>query len=567
MNFKCYFLPLAFLILGGTVNAQSFEWGGRFGGVGEDVIRAMHVDQDGNTYATGYFTDQADFNIGEDTYEITANDFYDVFVVKTDPNGNFLWAKGFGSEMFDYAHGIATNSGGDVFITGVFSGETDFDPGLGQEVRNTNGGEDIFVLKLTSLGEFAWVKTFGGPMFDEPSEIGVDSEDNVYVSGFFNGSVDFDPGMGETVLTSEGGNDNFVLKFNPLGGLEWASKYGNDGFDVNIDMDVSNGGDVYLTGIFEGTLVLEFGGDPVEISTQSEFSTGAFMIHLNADGMLENAVSISGDQNMTGYAITADEEGNIYLGGEFYGTADFDPGAGETTITSQGFSDAYIVKLDSDAQLLWARSFQSDEAILNYDITTDSQGNLIATGFHETAADFDPSPDAEFILNESPENAVGAYIAILNAEGDFVNALEFGGVNFLDFHGVGVDQEDNIYVGGAFENTVDLNPAADADEEVSSVAFRDNYIIKFTAVPTDISEKEDITSTFTAFPIPATDRFFVEAANTFVGEGFQLFSLEGRIVKSGVIEGQMTFVDISNLEKGIYILTFSDGQTSKIVKH
>jgi hypothetical protein len=566
MKFNSYFLALLTLIVSGAINAQTFEWGGRFGGTGEDVIRAMHVDEEGNTYATGYFTDQADFNIGEDIYELTAVDFYDVFIVKTDPNGNFLWAKGLGSEMFDNGEGITTNSAGDVFITGVYSGETDFDPGLGQAIENTNGGEDIFVLKLTSLGEFAWVKTFGGEMFDKSKGIGVDENDNVYVSGFFNGSVDFDPGIGETILTSQGGNDNFMMKINPLGGLEWARSYGTESSDVAIDLHVSNSGDSYITGTYEGTMELDFGEEIVEITTESEFSRGIFMIQLTTDGYLENVISISGEQNMTGYAISADEEGNFYLGGELYGEADFDPGLDETILSSEGFSDAYIAKYNSNAELIWAKSLQSDESILCYSIDTDSQGNVFTSGYFETATDFDPDPETEFILNESPENATGAFVSVLDADGNFVNALEFGGVNFLDFHGVGVDQEDNIYAAGAFENTVDLNPADGIEEEVSSAAFRDNYIIKFTAVPTDISEMDATASSFTAFPIPATDRVFVEADNALVGESFQLFSLDGRMVKTGVIEGQMTSVDISNLETGIYILTFSTGQTSKVVK-
>ncbi|MFZ6051394.1 T9SS type A sorting domain-containing protein [Halocola ammonii] len=566
MNFKCYFLPLALLIVSGTVNAQTLEWGGRFGGVGEDVIRAMHVDQEGNTYATGYFTDQADFNIGEDTYEIAAVDFYDVFVVKTDPEGNFLWAKGFGSEMFDYGQGITTNAAGDVFITGVYSGETDFDPGLGQEIRNTNGGEDIFVLKLNALGEFAWVQTFGGDMFDESTGIGVDENDNVYVSGFFNGSVDFDPGMGETILTSVGGNDNFILKINPLGGLEWASRYGTEDFDVAIDMHVSSNGNSYITGSYEGTMELDFGGEIVEISTESEFSRGVFMIQLNTDGLLENVISVSGDQNMTGYAVSADDEGNIYLGGEFYGEADFDQGLGETILSSQGFSDAYIAKYNSNAELLWAKSFQSSEAILNYAIDTDNQGNVLTSGYFETATDFDPDPENEFILNESPANATGAFVSILDSEGNFVKALGFGGVNFLDYHGVGADQFGNIYTAGAFENTVDINPDDEIEEELSSAAFRDNYILKFSPVPTGIEEMAETNVSLEVYPNPAADKLYLNSGSFLVDEEYRVYSMQGKLVESGRISGASSSINLNDLESGLYLLKLSNGSTVKFVK-
>ncbi len=90
------------------------------GGIGEDVVRKFYVDAAGNSYSTGYFTDSADFAISGTPHMLTSNGFFDVFVQKTGPDGNLLWAQPMGGASFDYGTGITADAQGNVYVTGVY---------------------------------------------------------------------------------------------------------------------------------------------------------------------------------------------------------------------------------------------------------------------------------------------------------------------------------------------------------------------------------------------------------------------------------------------------------------
>ena len=183
----------------------TFQWVKTYGGTLYDVGLGIAVDSSGNSYITGYFRGTVDFGGGD----VTAAGIYDIFVLKLNSSGTFQWVKTYGGTSSD-GDGIAVDSSGNSYITGFFRGTVDFGGG---DVTSA-GSEDIFVLKLNSSGTFQWVKTFGGTSTDYGNDIAVDSSGNSYITGYFEGTVDF--GGGD--VTSAGGADFFVLKLNSSGG-------------------------------------------------------------------------------------------------------------------------------------------------------------------------------------------------------------------------------------------------------------------------------------------------------------------------------------------------------------
>src|SRR5207245_7660598 len=124
------------------------------------------------------------------------------------------------------AHGIAADSAGNVYTTGFFSGTADFDPGPGTFNVISAGGQDIFVSKLDTDGNFIWAKALGGNAQDIGFGIAVDGVGNVMTTGFFFGTADFDPGPGTFNLTSSGLFDTFVSKLYSSGNFVWPSDLG-----------------------------------------------------------------------------------------------------------------------------------------------------------------------------------------------------------------------------------------------------------------------------------------------------------------------------------------------------
>lgn len=558
------FLPLLFLSAVGA-KAQTFEWGGRFGGIGEDVVREMTADAAGNVYTTGYYTDSADFNIGAGTYMMTSAGFYDVFIQKTDASGQFLWARSFGGANFDYGTGVATDAQGNVYVTGVFQDSPDFDPGAGTAILTSNGAEDIFVVKLDASGHFIWARSFGSPVYDESQAIGVDDAGNVYITGYFNETADFDPGPGTFELTSAGFNDNFVVKLDAAGNLVWAKRFGNEEVDVALAMKVTGNGDQYITGIFRGTVDFDPGPGEAPVSVSGS-SPGGFLLKLDAAGDFQMARQISGTGGVVSYDIDLDAAGNIYLTGTFEETVDFDPGAGTFEMTALAYENGFITKLGAAGELVWARQLSSMETLIPYSISVDPSGHVYTSGYFENTADFNPDPAVEFELVPGPNNAMGAFLSHLDAQGNFVSAYEFGGVNYADYHGVATDGQGNVYLSGAFENTVDINPDPSPAmlDEVVAMEFRDNYLIKLRRGFASVQESEN--TGMTLFPNPTSDAAVLQADGAWIGGGYTVYDQAGRRLSGGTLTSAQTRVDVSAFPKGMYFVHLPGNRVIKLVK-
>ncbi|MCH2046242.1 MAG: SBBP repeat-containing protein, partial [Saprospiraceae bacterium] len=170
-------------------------------------------------YTTGAFaetmaSDPIDFDPGAGTTNLSPVGSSDIFIQKLDASGNFLWAKSFGGSSSDQGNSIAVDAAGNVYTTGSFEDTVDFDPGAGTTNLSAIGGSDIFIQKLDASGNFLWAKSFGGSSSDWGSSIAVDASENVYTTGSFQDTVDFDPGAGTINLISQGSLDIFVHKIN-----------------------------------------------------------------------------------------------------------------------------------------------------------------------------------------------------------------------------------------------------------------------------------------------------------------------------------------------------------------
>jgi len=240
---------------------------------------------------------------------------------------------------------VAVDAAGKLYSPGLFTTDTDFDPGaFDYEIINL-GKSDIFVSKLDASGNFVWAKQLGGSRDEYGFSLVTDKSGNVYTTGWFNGTADFDPGAATYNLTSVMvGSNIFISKLNTAGTFVWAKSIGgsdytsSQGYAIAIDV----GDNIYTTGIFQGIADFDPGANVYNL-TSAGFSD-AFILKLDPSGNMVWAGALSGKFVEKGNSVGTDALGNIYCVGEFSGTVDFDPGAGvaETTAIQ---SDAFVVKL------------------------------------------------------------------------------------------------------------------------------------------------------------------------------------------------------------------------------
>jgi len=168
---------------------------------------------------------------------------------------NWLWAKGIGGAgNYDYGPSVAIDpANGNVYTTGFFDGTVDFDPGAGTFNLTSAGGWDIFISKLDNSGNFVWAKAMGGTSSDWGNSIAIDpaGSGDVYTTGLFGGTADFDPGAGVFNLTPAGGaEDIFISKLDGSGNFVWAKAMGGTGWDQGSSIVIGASGNVLMTGYF-----------------------------------------------------------------------------------------------------------------------------------------------------------------------------------------------------------------------------------------------------------------------------------------------------------------------------
>src|SRR5262249_6104714 len=143
----------------------------------------------------------------------------DVYLIKLDPQGNHIWSKRFGDIESQYGQTVAVDSSGNIALTGYFSGTID----LGGGVLTSAGNDDMFLAKFDAQGNYLWAKQFGSPAYDYPATARFDAAGNIVLACFSTGALDFGGGL----LTSAGGSDIMVAKFDGSGTHLWSKRFGD----------------------------------------------------------------------------------------------------------------------------------------------------------------------------------------------------------------------------------------------------------------------------------------------------------------------------------------------------
>ncbi len=394
-------------------------------------------------------------------------------------NPELEWVKQTGEEGYDGGNSITIDVNGNIYITGRFEGTVDFDPGTDVQNLTSSGGYDIFIQKLDANGNLIWVKKIGGGSWDISNAITTDAEGNVYTTGWFGGTVDFDPGVGVYNLSVGFTSSVFIQKLDTDGNFLWANKiqgtYDMTGNAITTDPE----GNVYTTGSLQGTADFD-PGPGVENLSSTQWWPDIFIQKLDTDGNFLWAQCMASTDWNESKGITTDKNGNIYTTGYFQGTTDFDPGPGVYNLDSKwGSSDIFIQKLDPDGKLIWAKAMGGINWDVGNAITIDKDGNVYTTGSFKFTVDFDPGEGVEEFTTPNT-GFMDMFIQKLDADGNFLWAKQMGGIYDEEGLSITTDDEGNVYTTGGFSETVDFDPGTGV-QELTSKGSKDIFIQKLDA--------------------------------------------------------------------------------------
>lgn len=365
------------------------------GGAGQNRPTGLAIDNSGNVYVTGFYNGSTDFDPGPSNFNLTSvglSGQSDIYVLKLDASGNFLWAGSMGGTGAETSLGISVDNSSNVYLAGRFSGTVDFAPGVGTVNLTSITFNDSYCVKLLSNGSLSWVRQFNTSSVSNNMAIATNSIGDVFLNGTFQGVSDFDPGISTFTMTTTGGVNTYLLKLNTSGGFLWAKNFGGNGLTYPTDIVLDNSGDICFTGFFDGAGVDFDPATTVFTLSANAGTEDVYVTKVDALGNLIWAKQIGGNNQDNSYAITVDANNDIYLGGYYTGIADFDPGVNSFTIaSSSNTKDIFVTKINGiSGGFIFARSFGSTSDDVLNGITVDANQNIISTGFYEGTVDFDP---------------------------------------------------------------------------------------------------------------------------------------------------------------------------------
>jgi hypothetical protein len=419
--------------------------------------RDIAADSAGNTYITGYFSGEVDFDPTSREVKLTSSLVpnpqsptgysyaQEGFVAKYDPTGACAWAVRLGSS---HSESIALDAlQTSLAVTGQFTGTALHGP----FTLTSSGAYDAFVTQIdAATGSVSWANRWGGS-YDNDTGFGVafDPSGNVYATG----RLDLSGAVTPQNL------DVLVVKYDANGDLQWSRQVGGSSIDTGMSIVTDSSGNVIVGGDFIGTVDFDPSAGTYALTSgggRGNPAQAGFVMKLTSSGALAWADHFQAGRYSTSQVkdVQVDGNGNVYAIGLADGTVDFNPAKKATFNVSTSY-DGFAVTLSSQGQFVWAKTFGGTSNFDVYGAALDAAGSLYITGSYYGTADFDPGSG---VFSRSSAGDEDVFVMKLNSNGGFEWAATMGGVGQDRGQALAVDDSGNVYVVGLFFGHSDFDP-------------------------------------------------------------------------------------------------------------
>jgi hypothetical protein len=330
-----FFLPV---FLSVSAGAATDGWLKLLGTVSYEVSYGVATDSSGNIYVTG----ETSGDLGNETNAGGS----DIFLAKYDGSGTRQWVRLLGTASHEVGCGVATDSSGNIYVTGETKGD------LGGETNE--GGRDIFLARYDGSGTRQWVKLLGTASNDYGLGVATDASGNIYVTGETSGDLG-----GET---NKGGRDVFLARYDGSGTRQWVKLLGTASHEVGCGVATDSSGTIYVTGETWGNLGGETNAGQEDI----------FLARYDRSGTRQWVKLLGTASHEVGCGVATDASGTIYVTGETWGDL-----GGETY---EGLNDIFLARYDGSGTRQWVKLLGTASYDYGCGVTTDSFGNIYVTG-------------------------------------------------------------------------------------------------------------------------------------------------------------------------------------------
>ncbi len=456
----------------------SYIWAKMIGGAGVNKSADLAIDGSGNIYLTGYFLNPCDFDPSNNVEQITNNGNTDAFIAKYDVSGNYLWAKNMGGFNFDAARAIELDANNNIYITGTFQGTADFDPSSSNAYHTEIDFLDIFIAKYDESGNYIWSKAIGGNEEEVSSTLAIDSDGNVFISGYFRGNIDFDPSPSMEIHNAVNMDNLYIAKYDSSGNYLWAHSFDNFFYQKGRSIEIDSNNDVYLSGYIEDVIDFDPSSSTAELNSNGK--QDVFVAKYDGSGNYLWAFNVGDWQSDEGFSICLDDNGSLFSTGFFSETPDFDPStsnvSNQTSVIDKSMFVAEYDVIDGSYINSYTVEDGNGFSDRGTSVTTDSSGHIYVLGDFSKIVDFDPSAGQSY-LSSNGNNDI--FLVKYDSGGNFMWVKNIGDAYSNDVGNcINFDGDNHIYITGGYRGTVDFDPSS-STLNLSSSGSYDVFLSKF----------------------------------------------------------------------------------------
>ena len=442
-----------------------FKWAQRAGspsanGSNGDFGKGVTRDAQGNVFIVGQYLGTATFGPTNITATGAAKD---MFLAKYDAGGNFQWVRSFGGTGDDEAYAVKVDALGNLYVSGRY----DASDTLGLPNLVNTGGHDAFLAKFDPQGTLLWWRQAGaiGAAFEYALGLALDSQGNPIIAGGVENTANF----GGTPVSTAGGSDAYVAKYDPAGTVLWVRALGIAGGGRANGVACDSADNVLVTGQFSTSILSN--GVPVAASG----GTDGFVAKYDRNGLQLWVEVAGGGGNDAGEDVASDAQGNVIVTGTFRVIAAF----GTNTLTSAGQADVFTAKYDANGNLLWVRQGGGSgvEDVFQGDLATDGLGNIYVTGAYQNTATFSATGVASAGDND-------VFVTKYAPDGTQIWVQRFGDVGYDHARGIVADGNGEVYLTGAFNGTVNFGAT-----QLISAGGNDIFITRLGQTPPVLTQQ------------------------------------------------------------------------------
>jgi len=446
-----------------TVNGQSqktWQWLNQLGGKGWDITSGIAADSKNNIYIAGSYA----LGLECQGKEVKSNGNHDMYIARFNDDGNLKWITGNGGAKLDRINSIATYINDNIIVAGVITDSIK----LG-DVKITGRSAKMFIAMLDEKGKYVWIKTINYSSSASLYLLDTDIEGNIYAGGVFKDKIT----IADNELTSKGKTDVFILKLDAAGNIINVVSYGGEGDEYINALEIDNDGNIISAGNFASSFII----DSLSLNFQNTGqNNSAYIIRFNGDLRANWVKTLKGEEYLKIASVKIDINNNMLIAGNFNRGFEF----GISKFFSNGRTDAFLIKLSSIGDIIWAKQFGSEYYDYLNNMSIDNLNGAYITGSFSDTIQFDS------IALCSSASSSDAFIAQISSGGNVTWATKISGTGNNFSKGAILDGKGNLYITGSFKNKLVQN-----NKEIESLGEEDIFLAKYYNCPENELEIEN----------------------------------------------------------------------------